>query len=183
MKEISLHILDIAENGVAADASCIHIRVDEARKNNLLRVVIQDDGRGIPPEKIPELTDPFVTTRTSRRIGLGLSLLETAAQRCDGGVNIVSAPGKGTTITATFRYDHIDRAPLGDMAATISSLIAGNPEIEFVYTHTIDGKTFTLDTQETRKTLSGFSSADPKFAKSLAQFVNQSLDNLNRSSA
>jgi hypothetical protein len=180
LKEIALHILDIAENGIAAGATCIHISVDEARKKNLLQIVIQDNGAGIPEEKINKVNDPFVTTRVSRRIGLGLSLLETATHRCNGGMTITSEAGKGATVRAMFRYDHIDRAPLGDMAATISTLVAGNSGIDFVYTHSINGKTFTMDTRDIRRKLSVRSIADLKVAQYLEKSVNQTLERLNR---
>jgi len=154
LREIALHVMDIAENGITAGANLIHILVDEDRSNNLLKIVIKDNGKGIPPDMLDKITDPFVTTRTSRRVGLGLSLLEAAASRCEGEFHIISLQGKGTEITATFRYDHIDRAPVGDMAGSVAILIGGNPEIDFIYTHIIDGKDFILDTGELRQNLS-----------------------------
>ena len=96
MRELSLHILDIAENGITAGADCIHIRVDEARTADLLTMEIIDNGRGMPTEKIEKLADPFVTTRTTRRVGLGLSLLAAAAERCEGRLSVQSEPGAGT---------------------------------------------------------------------------------------
>ena len=148
MRELSLHILDIAENGVTAGADCIQILVEEARTDDHLKIVIQDNGSGLPPEKREKLTDPFVTTRTTRRVGLGLPLLAVAAERCEGDFKVTSEPGQGTRVEATFRFNHIDRAPLGDMASTITTLILGNSDIDFVYTHIIDGRDFNMDTRE-----------------------------------
>lgn len=180
MKELALHILDIAENGIQAGATCIHIQVHEARSDNLLRIVVQDNGHGIAPENIPRLTDPFVTSRTSRRVGLGLPLLEDAARRCDGRLTIESETKKGTTVTAWFRYDHIDRAPLGDLAATVAALVAGHPEIDFVYSHTIDGQSFQHDTRQLRNTISGAPETSIGLARMMSRSIHRSLEGLNR---
>jgi len=160
LREISLHIMDVAENGITAGSELIEIFINENRIENLLTVVIKDYGKGMPPEMVRTVTDPFVTTRTTRRIGLGLSLWKEASKRCGGNFSIESEPGKGVIVTATFKYDHIDRAPIGDIAGTITMLIAGNPDIDFVYDHVIDGNRFTVDTRERRKA-PGKSLTDP----------------------
>ena len=107
MRELSLHILDVAENGITAGGNCIWIAVDEDRKADQLKIVIRDNGRGMPVEKLENIDDPFITTRTTRRVGLGLSLLATAARRCEGTMHVDSKPGKGTEISATFGLNHI----------------------------------------------------------------------------
>jgi len=175
MRELSLHILDIVENGITAGGNCIWIEVDEARAKDNLTIVIRDNGRGMPPEKIQNINDPFITSRTTRRVGLGLSLLAAAAGRCEGTVRVDSQPGKGTEITATFRYRHIDRAPLGDMAATIGTLIIGNPGIDFVYSHRIDGKEFSLDTREIRTEIEDLSLSDPVVVHHLSESIRSAL--------
>ncbi len=178
MRELSLHILDIAENGITAGADCIHILVEEARSDDRLKIVIRDNGRGLPPEKLDKLTDPFVTTRTTRRVGLGLPLLATAAQRCNGVLTVDTKPNKGTEVTATFQYSHIDRAPMGDIAATLTMLIMGNPEIDFVYTHIIDGNDFNLDTREIKKDMHDLSLTDPMVIHHLTDSIRSSLRQL-----
>ena len=178
MRELSLHILDIAENGVTAGADCIHILVEEARNDDQLKIVIRDNGQGLPPEKRNKLTDPFVTTRTTRRVGLGLPLLAAAAQRCDGDLNVESGPHKGTEVVATFRYNHIDRAPLGDIASTITTLIMGNPDIDFVYTHIIDGKDFSLDTREIKTAMDDLALTDPIVLHHMTDSIRNSLRQL-----
>jgi anti-sigma regulatory factor (Ser/Thr protein kinase) len=178
LRELALHILDVAENGITAGADCLEIIVDEARKENLLKIVIEDNGQGIQAEKLSKITDPFYTTRTTRRVGLGLSLLETAAQRCEGEFRIESKPEKGTRITATFVYDHIDRAPLGNMATTIALLIAGNPDVDFIYKHLVDEKDFNLDTRELREELEDLSLTDPAVIHFLTQTIKDALDQL-----
>lgn len=154
--------------------------MDEARKENLLKIVIEDNGRGIQSEKLRKITDPFYTTRTTRRVGLGLSLLETAAQRCEGEFRIESKPGKGTRVTAIFVYDHIDRAPLGNMATTIALLIAGNPDVDFIYKHLVDDKDFNLDTRELREELEDLSLTDPAVIHFLTQTIKDALDQLEK---
>ena len=178
MRELSLHILDIAENGVTAGADCIQILVEEVRTKDLLKIVIQDNGSGLPPEKRDKLTDPFVTTRTTRRVGLGLPLLAAAAERCEGDFKVISETGEGARVEATFRYNHIDRAPLGDMAATITTLIMGNPDIDFVYTHIIDGRDFNLDTREIKTEIEDLSLTDPLVIHQLTKTIRNSLQQL-----
>ncbi|MGD2014085.1 MAG: ATP-binding protein [Desulfobacterales bacterium] len=163
MRELSLHILDIAENGITAGADCIHIVVEEDRSADLLTVIISDNGHGMPAEKIDKLADPFVTSRTTRRVGLGLSLLAAATERCAGRLSVETQPDAGTKIKATFQDSHIDRAPVGDMAATFTTLIRGNPQINFVYTHIIDGDKFTVDTRELKAETGNLSGTNSVF--------------------
>ena len=178
MRELSLHILDVVENGITAGADTIRIRVDESRSADLLCININDNGRGIPAEKLKKLQDPFVTSRTTRRVGLGLSLLAAAAERCEGRLTVETEPGAGTKVKATFRHSHIDRAPVGDMAATITTLIMGNPQIEFVYTHIIDGEEFTLDTRELKAEMGHLSLTNPVIIHHLTASIRNSLGQL-----
>lgn len=178
MREISLHIMDIAENGITAGADCIKIVVDEARNENRLEIVIDDNGKGISNNMIDKAIDPFVTTRTTRRVGLGLSLLKAAAERCDGKFTITSKPGKGTRISAVFQYDHVDRAPLGDMAGSVIILIVGNPGVDFVYTHLVDGNEFMLDTRDIKKELDGISLTNPTVIQHLTNSIKEGLSQL-----
>ncbi len=178
MRELSLHILDVVENGITAGAHCISIRVEESTARDRLQITIADDGRGMPAEKIRQLSDPFVTTRTTRRVGLGLSLLAAAARRCEGDIRVNAAPGRGTEVTAFFRRSHIDRAPLGDMAATLGMLIIGNPRLDFVYIHRVDEGEFTLDTRELKTELEVLSLSDPVLVQHLTESIRRSLDEL-----
>lgn len=178
MRELSLHILDIAENALTAGAGLISIEVAESSPEDRLQITIRDNGRGMPPEKIRSIDDPFVTTRTTRRVGLGLSLLAAAARRCAGDITVDAAPGRGTEVTATFRHSHIDRAPLGDMAATLGMLIMGNPHVDFVYIHRLDDRDFTLDTRELKRELEGVDLSDPVVASHLTESIRRSLQEL-----
>lgn len=177
MREIALHVMDIAENGITAGSDLIEIYINENRADNMLKVVIKDYGKGMSPEMIRTVTDPFVTTRTTRRIGLGLSLWKEAAKRCGGDFSIKSTPGNGTEVMATFIYDHIDRAPIGDIAGSITMLIAGNPDIDFVYDHVIDENKFTIDTRELRQEL-GKSLTDPALLTHLKKQIEDELKKL-----
>ena len=178
MRELSLHILDIAENGITAGADCIKILINEARSKDLLTMAVEDNGRGMPAEKLQKPSDPFITTRTTRRVGLGLSLLAAAAQRCEGKLEIETQPGRGTRVVVTFRYNHIDRAPMGDIASTITTLIMGNPQIDFVYTHIIETNDFTLDTRELKAGPEDHSLTDPVLIHHLTQSIRKSLNQL-----
>jgi len=178
MRELSLHILDVVENGITAGGDCIWIEIDEARKKDHLKIVIRDNGRGMPVEKLENIDDPFITSRTTRRVGLGLSLLAAAVRRCEGTLRVDSEPGKGTAVEATFRYHHIDRAPLGDMAATVGTLIIGNPGIDFIYAHRIDGRDFFLDTREIRNEMKELCLSDPAVIYHLTESIRSSLKEL-----
>lgn len=153
MEDLSLHILDIVENSTMAGATLVRIDILEDAKNNVLQITIEDNGRGMDPEMLEKIRDPFVTTRTTRSVGLGLSLLEQAAQETGGNMAITSNAGRGTTVKATFQTDHIDRKPMGDMGATLTALIAGNPEVDFIYSNNLDNELMELDTRELRAEL------------------------------
>ena len=175
MRELALHILDIAENGINAGADLVEILVEESYRDNLLRIGIKDNGRGIPQELIKKVLDPFYTTRTTRRVGLGLSLVKEAAKRCDGDFQLHSEEGHGTEVKIIFRRDHIDLAPLGDIAGSMISLIMGNPGVDFIYDHDSDGKRFRLDTREVRKQLDGGDITHPEVIGFLRQFMSEGL--------
>ena len=154
MKELSLNILDVAENSVKAKASLIEILLAES--DNKLTLIIRDDGCGMSKEILSGVTDPFYTTRTTRKVGLGLPLLKMAAEQTGGNMTVTSVAqiddpiNHGTTVTAVFNVDHIDFTPLGDIVATIVTLIQGHPDFDFLFLHSINGKEIKLDTRELR---------------------------------
>lgn len=178
MREMALHILDIAENGINAGASLVEIRVEESKKDNRLAIAIKDNGRGMAPETVERALDPFYTTRTTRRVGLGLSLFKEAARRCEGTFEISSQLGVGTEVRASFKRDHIDLAPMGDMAATLTSLIVGNPGVDFVYEHRSDQGKFRLDTTEVKTELEGGDIAHPAVIEFLGRYIREGLKEL-----
>ena len=155
MEELSLHILDIVENSIAAGARHVEIRVDESRTEDRLSVEIVDDGAGMSEATLRKATDPFFTTRTSRRVGLGLSLLEQAAKAAGGTFRIESQPGAGARVTAVFQDSHVDRQPLGDTGATLLALVTGNPEVEFSYAYRTDDAQVSFRTEPIKEQLGG----------------------------
>ena len=155
MEDISLHILDIVENSIAAGAKKVEIEILEDRDNDLLSVEITDDGEGIDEVMLKKVLDPFVTTKKTRGVGLGLSLLAQAAEMANGKFTIQSKPGQGTKVKATFQYSHIDRKPLGDIHQTMVTLVISNPEVNFLYRHQTDNRARFLDTEQIKRLLGG----------------------------
>ena len=159
MKELSLNILDIAENSVKANATLTEISIKETEK--LLILTIKDDGCGMSEETLRSVSDPFYTTRTTRKVGLGIPLLKLAAEQTGGTVSIASKtanevdPSHGTTVTATFFKDHLDYTPLGDVVSSVVTLIMGHPDTDFLFTHDTYFGSVSLDTRELREVLEG----------------------------
>jgi hypothetical protein len=153
MEDLSLHILDIAENSVNAGATFVRISIDEQDAKDLFTVEIEDNGRGMSEEFLQKVLDPFCTTRTTRNVGLGLSFLAQSARETGGDILIRSIPGKGTIVTAVFHPRHIDMKPTGNIADTVTTLIAGSLRTDFLFSYTRDGMTYSLDTREIRSVL------------------------------
>jgi anti-sigma regulatory factor (Ser/Thr protein kinase) len=153
MIELALHVLDIAQNSTRAGARVVTITVEEDTERDLLSLAIADDGRGMDEAELTRALDPFYTTKKVRRVGLGLPMLREAAERTGGALGIESSVGSGTRVVATFGLSHVDRQPLGDMALTMISLIAGDPETDFVYTHRRDAQEFRFDTRDVKREL------------------------------
>ena len=151
MKEIALYVLDIAQNSITAGAA--HVDITLAEEDGDIAFTIADDGRGMSPQLLATVSDPFTTTRTTRKMGLGLPLLRMAAEQTGGSLTIDSTQGVGTTVTALFRPAHIDCPPVGDMADTITLLLQGAPQLELHYTHAIEENAFQLTTEELRAQL------------------------------
>lgn len=153
MRELSLNVLDIVQNSISANATVIEIELFENIKNDVLEINIFDNGKGMTPEQLKSVTDPFYTTRKTRSVGLGIPLLKMAAEMSGGQLDIKSELGKGTKVYTSYGYSNIDRMPIGDMNGTITMLIQMNPDIDFVYTHKNNDKCYVLDTRELRKQL------------------------------
>ena len=155
MKELSLNILDITENSVKAGATLTEISITES--GNKLIISIKDDGCGMSEDIVRSVVDPFYTTRTTRKVGMGVPLFKMAAEQTGGKLEIVSNTGEdhGTTVTAYFYKDHLVFTPLGDLISTVTTLIQGHPDTDFLFTHLIDDKEIRLDTRELRAVLEG----------------------------
>ncbi|MDR3348364.1 MAG: ATP-binding protein [Acidaminococcales bacterium] len=155
MRDLSLHVLDLVQNAVAAGAKNISLLIGEDGEKDLLSIEVSDDGKGMAPDFAACAKDPFATTRTSRKVGLGLPLMDMTAKRAGGRLDIDSRPGEGTKITAVYRLSHIDRPPLGDIAATVKIIAAGCQGIFFRYEHRKGHNAFVLDTKAMREILGG----------------------------
>lgn len=160
MRDISLHILDIAENSLRAGANLIRISVTADTLKDTLTVSIEDNGSGMSKEMLERVRSPFTTTRTTRKIGLGIPLLAAGCEASGGHLEIESAIGTGTKLTALYGYSHIDRPPLGNLAETVSALTLANPEIDFVFTAS-KAETFEFDTRIIKDTLDGVAITEP----------------------
>jgi hypothetical protein len=151
MLELSLHILDVVENSTRAGAKNVDITLLENTYNDTLFLEIKDNGSGMSEDVLKKVLDPFYTTKTVRNVGLGLPMLAQAAERTEGRFIIKSKGGEGTRVEAQFRLSHIDRQPLGDIASTLVTLIAGNPDVDFIYRHQHNDREYVLNTKEIKR--------------------------------
>lgn len=173
MPEISLNILDVAENSTRAKACLVELSVLADTAGDKLTIIIKDDGCGMTPEQVAHVTDPFFTTRTTRKVGLGVPFFKYAAESTGGSFTIDSTPGVGTTVTAVFTLSHIDRMPLGDITATIHSLIVYHPDIDFRYIYEYDGRSFVLDTREFRQILGDLPFNAPEISEYIREYLTE----------
>ncbi len=150
MEDLALHILDIAQNSLEAGAGTIQIEILENPEADRLTIEVRDDGRGMDQETLAKATDPFFTTRTTRKVGMGLPLLAAAAKAAGGSFALNSRPGEGSTVTAVFQHKHIDRAPLGDIETTLMVLLAGHSDKDIYFRHRVKDREFELDTRDFR---------------------------------
>jgi hypothetical protein len=151
MRELSDNIMDIAQNSISAGAALTEVHVKVSHQEDLLTLTFKDDGCGMDADLVKSVIEPFTTTRKTRKVGLGLPLLKMTAEMTGGMMDIQSAAGVGTVVTATFGLGHIDRPPLGDVAGAWFSLVVMNPEKDFLFTYDYDGNVFTFDTREVRE--------------------------------
>ncbi len=173
MQELSMNILDVAQNAVKAGATLCEIELREDSAQNTLRLVIRDNGCGMDEALLKTVTDPFVTSRSTRKVGLGLPFLKMAAEQTGGGVEIQSEVGKGTEVRALFTLNHIDLMPLGDIGATLASLCAGSPDMDFVFLYEVDGRPFTFNTREVREMLGDVSFSEAAVALFIKEYINE----------
>jgi hypothetical protein len=179
MTELSLHILDIVHNSLFAKASLISILIVESRENNLIRINIKDDGLGMDPDIKKKVTDPFYTTRTTRKVGMGLPLFKQAVELCSGNFKIDSELGKGTIIEVDMPLDHIDRQPLGDIAGVIAQLVGSFPEVDFVYNHQTEAGVYNFDTRQVKATLDDIPINDLNVIQFIREMIRENLKEIN----
>lgn len=178
MNEISLHILDIVQNSIAAGASHITVEVVEDEAGDRLTITVADDGKGMDTETAERVLSPFATSRTTRRVGLGIPLFREGCLACDGDFSIESVPGRGTTVRACYRMSHIDRPPLGNLSETVFLLIASNPELDFTFRHGEGDRSYELSTEELRQTLGEVPITEPGVLQWIREYLDESELNL-----
>ncbi len=170
MRELSLHILDVLENSLAAGATLVELTIEEDLTADRLIIIVKDNGRGMSEEQLARVLDPFYTTRTTRHVGLGLPLFKAAAERCNGDLTITSQAGQGTTVHATFQHSHIDRAPLGDMTSTlIAAILKGTSDIHYI--HRVNAAQFEFNTADIKAELEDVPLTQPRVRNWLQQFI------------
>lgn len=178
MKELSLNILDIAQNSVKAGAKNISIRIAEDKADDTLTISITDDGCGMDEETLRKVTDPFYTTRTTRKVGLGIPFFNLEAKQTGGDFKITSQVGKGTKVTASFKPSSVDMTPLGDIISTILTLIQGSPDIDFLFRHTAARLDVELDTKQLREVLGDdVALSSPEVLEWIKNYLNEAYGN------
>lgn len=179
MREISLHLLDILNNSISAGAKRISVRIEMDTASDLLMIQVMDNGKGMSEDMLSRVTDPFSTTRTTRKVGLGLSLLEEACEICGGHLIVASAPEVGTTVTATFGISSIDRIPLGTVGETMSGVICSYPDLDFSCVLTnLSGDEFILDTIDLRKRLGNVPLSEPDVYVFIREYIAEQQEHI-----
>lgn len=178
MRELSLNVLDIAQNSISANASLIEIEVLENTEKKELVIGIYDNGRGMTSEQVQNVQDPFFTTRTTRKVGMGIPLFKLAAEQTGGSLEITSEVGVGTRVRTVFKTDSIDFTPLGDMDSTIITLITMNTDRDFIYRFGIDENEFTLSTTELKGILGDVPLSEPSVAQWIKEFISEQTQNI-----
>jgi hypothetical protein len=181
MREIALHLLDIAENSVAAGARSISIAVIEDLQGDRLTAQVRDDGKGMDEEMVRTVTDPFVTTRTTRKVGLGIPLFKAAAEACAGYLQITSQPGHGACLETAFQHSHIDRMPLGDLAGTLLTLVVAYPHIHWTLEYRVDGETYHFDDAPIKAELGDLPLCEPEVLAFLRVYIQQGIAGVQKS--
>ncbi|HQK05427.1 MAG TPA: ATP-binding protein [Anaerolineaceae bacterium] len=179
MRELSLHLLDIAENSISAGASRIEIVLSEDSALDLLQMSIIDNGKGMSKEMIAQVTDPFITSRTTRKVGLGIPLLKAAAEDCNGSLNITSEPGIGTELTVKFQRSHIDRMPIGDLVSTIVNLIICNPLIHWIFSYQYNEKSAIFDDEPVKQTIGDIPLTEPEILTCIRSMIEETIQEVN----
>jgi len=178
LRELTLHLLDIAANSVSALSQNIHIEVVEDTINDRLFMSVKDDGKGMDAEMVKKVIDPFVTSRTTRKVGLGIPLLKAAAESCNGWFKIESEPGKGTLVEVEFQRSHIDRMPLGDLPSTILTMIIATPEVHWTFRYRVNQEEFFFDDEPLKQELEGVPLSDPMVISFLRDYITEGIQSI-----
>lgn len=180
LTEISLNVLDIAQNSVKAKASLIEISIEAQTYKDSLTVTIRDNGCGMTESDLKRVIDPFYTTRTTRNVGFGIPFFKQACELTGGQLSIFSQIGVGTTVTAQFVISSIDRMPLGNISETMRFLITMNKEIDFLYKYSVDEREFSLDTRDIREIMGNISIDTPEVSAYIMEFLEENKKEVDR---
>ncbi|MCL3780441.1 ATP-binding protein [Prolixibacteraceae bacterium JC049] len=175
MKELALHILDIAQNSIRANATLVEIEIEDNLNDNRYQISIIDDGTGMDEDTIQKAIDPFYTSRTTRKVGLGLSMFKQNAEMCDGTFDVKSKLGEGSKVTATFIHNHLDRPVLGDIAGVVLMLVYANPELDFIYRHSTNNGEYIFNTWEVKEQLGEVPINTPEVKRYLEEMIRENL--------
>lgn len=183
MKDLSLHVLDLVENSFRAGAGFVRIEVVESGSGNKLSLLVEDDGRGMSEEMAAKVMDPFVTSRTERSVGLGLPLLAETVRQAGGELRLETAPGSGTKVEVDMELDHIDRKPVGDLAASLSALLLMGGAADWEFTYSIEtagapAENFSVDTRELKAALDGGPLDRPEVVNWVERYIFEGLDEI-----
>lgn len=176
MQELALNVLDIADNSVKAGAK--HIDVAVTVEEEILTITVTDDGCGMSKEFLAKVTDPYSTTRKTRNVGLGIPFFKMEAEMAGGGFEIESEEGKGTRVKATFKVNHIDRPPLGDLSETVIALLPACTDREMKFTFGMNGETFVFDTEELKEQLEGTPVDEPFVLKFVKEMIQENITSI-----
>lgn len=175
MKDLSLHIIDLAQNSIRAGATLVEITITEDPVKDQLALTIRDNGKGMDEQTAKKADDPWCTSRTTRKVGMGLPLIKQNAERTGGTFHLDSVPGSGTTVKAVFGLKHLDRPPVGNISEAVVLLSAGSSSCDFVYSHTTPKGTYVFDTREVKEVLGPVQIGHPKVIKTLMEMVENNL--------
>ena len=172
MRDLSMHVLDIVQNSIKAGAALVTVTFT-VNENRVLTFSVRDDGCGMAPDFLARVTDPFTTTRTTRKVGLGIPMLKQSAEMAGGTFDIRSKLGEGTVVTTTFAIDHIDRPPLGDLGETMSTLISNGDEVDYVLHFVFKDTDFVFDTRELKAQLDGVPMDEPEVLLFIKNYIRE----------
>ncbi|MDD2583968.1 MAG: ATP-binding protein [Bacteroidales bacterium] len=183
MNDLSLHIIDIIQNSLSAGASLIKLTIKEKSSENLLFIEIEDNGKGMSQQQISKLDDPFFTSRTTRRVGMGIPLFRDSARQSGGSLVVTSELGKGTKVTATFELNNIDCPPLGEIANSFVLMVSANPNVNFLFKYFVEESEYVFDTVEVNEVLDGLPINSPSVIRMLTEMIDANIEDLKREGA
>ncbi len=178
MKELALHLIDLTQNAFEAGSSQVDISVTQSCSQGVFHLIISDNGKGISQEMLQEVTDPFTTTRQTRRVGMGLSLMKQNAERTGGYLKIASQIGVGTTVEVMVHHHHIDSLPLGAWSQSVAMLLTANEQIAINYTHTTDQGQYRVTTEMLLNILDGVPLANPEVITFIQEMIEENLEEI-----